>query len=112
MREGKQAGRERRLDERVAGRVEVRFHEVADAARALRAYSVNLSVGGICLRTQKDYAVGTELALTLIVHGEPIELTGVVAWRRNGAIGVRFTNRSPEVQRKLEALKQSLRDGA
>jgi len=100
---------ERRRDARVQGRIEVRFREAAEAARALRAYSLNLSAGGICIKTQREYEVGTALHLTLSLQGDALELTGMVAWRRDGAIGVRFTHVSPGAAETLEMLKQSLR---
>jgi Tfp pilus assembly protein PilZ len=68
----------------------VRFEGSADAARAIKAYSVNLSVGGLCLKVQRAYEVGHPLELTLDVDGKEFKVEGVVAWTRKGVIGVRF----------------------
>ncbi|MFN0063422.1 MAG: TIGR02266 family protein [Myxococcaceae bacterium] len=106
---GPEAGIDRRQAERIPAKLAVRFSRKEDAARALRAYSLNLSVGGLCLRTQKTYAVGESLQLTLEIDGQAAEVTGVVAWERNGAIGVRFTNLSPELRARLGELVSSLK---
>jgi uncharacterized protein (TIGR02266 family) len=81
---------ERRREDRVAARVEVRFRDAGDAARAFRAYSMNLSVGGLCLRTDRTYQKGAELNLVIEVNGAQYEVRGVVAWTKPKAIGVRF----------------------
>jgi uncharacterized protein (TIGR02266 family) len=93
---------ERRKDARVAARVEVRFNAREDAAKALRAYSVNLSAGGLALRTQRSYAVGMPLRLLMDVGGEVFELDAAVAWVRPEAIGVRFVNVRPEDRERLK----------
>ena len=95
---------ERRADERVVARVEVRFKEADEAARALRAYSLNLSVGGLCLKTRRHYRVGERLSLSLTFSSQEYQLTGVVDWERGGAIGVRFENLSPEDRDRLTKL--------
>lgn len=97
-------GKERRQSRRVEARVEVRFSEANAAARALRAYSLNLSVGGLCLRTQKTYPVGAAPQLTLKIGGEEFDLLGVVAWTRNGAIGVRFEDLAERDRQRLEEI--------
>ncbi len=48
----------RRGEERVSARFEVHFNHAQEAARALRAYSLNISAGGLCLRTRRAYDVG------------------------------------------------------
>jgi uncharacterized protein (TIGR02266 family) len=95
---------ERRHELRIAGRLEVRFSMPAQAARALRAYSLNFSLGGLCLRPHRPYPVGTELQLCLQIQSESLELFGVVAWVRNGAIGVRFVQLSPHAKERLGQL--------
>jgi uncharacterized protein (TIGR02266 family) len=102
---------DRRRDVRVAARIEVRFSERAEAARALRAYSLNFSAGGLCLKTQREYDVGAQLHLAIAVKGEEFDLKCVVAWVRNGAIGVRFDGVSPADRARLEALAASLQQG-
>lgn len=100
---------ERRREERVPGRVEVRFTDGTQAARALKAYSLNMSVGGLCLRTSRRYEVGARLRLSLGVGTQSWELQGNVAWVRDGAVGVRFENVSDADRQQLEALVSTLR---
>jgi uncharacterized protein (TIGR02266 family) len=95
---------DRRNDERVIARVDVRFQESSQAVRAFRAYSLNFSVGGLCLKTRRRYEVGSELQLALTVEGEEFSLTGVVAWERGGAIGVRFENVDSADRKRLSDL--------
>ena len=99
--------RERRREPRAPARVEVRFKAGSEAAAALRAYSLNFSVGGLCLRTRKTYPIGAELKLFLRVEESDFEVTGVVAWERRGAIGVRFVNLGLEDRQRLERLVSS-----
>ncbi len=100
---------DRRVFERVPARVEVRFEEPGQAARALKAYSLNFSAGGLCLLSERHYEVGATLKLELDVAGEHYRFDGVVAWVRGGAVGVRFENVSPPDQARLRALVETLR---
>jgi uncharacterized protein (TIGR02266 family) len=84
-------GIERREHPRVVSRFAVRFSRASDAAQAFRSYSLNVSSGGLCLRVRREYAVGDPLHLVLEVEAQELMLEGVVAWVRNGTIGVRFT---------------------
>src|SRR5260370_9062979 len=63
------AARERRREVRAPARIEVRFQEASQAALAFRAYSLNFSVGGLCLLTRNKYAIGTDLKLALTALG-------------------------------------------
>ena len=92
---------ERRADERVVARIEVRFKGLAEASRAFRAYSLNLSAGGLCLKTRRQYEVGERLSLSLTIEKQEYHVTGVVAWERSGAVGVRFENVTSEDRRRL-----------
>ena len=57
--------------------------EFRTASSFLIAYSVNLSRGGLFLETDQDVPQGAAIGLALAVPGaDPIDLTGVVAWRR------------------------------
>jgi uncharacterized protein (TIGR02266 family) len=100
---------ERRSEERTSARIQVRFAKADDAAKALRAYSLNLSAGGLCLKTQRTYEVGTQLSLTIAVAGQQFNLTAAVSWARAGAIGVRFENLSSADRMRLQTLAASLR---
>lgn len=104
-------GADRRQHERIATRVEVRFGRTEDAARALRAYSLNFSAGGICLRTSKTYAVGDGMRVAMKIEGEEFDLHAAVAWCRAGTIGVRFDELSNDDRARLERVAQALRRG-
>ncbi|MBL0696599.1 TIGR02266 family protein [Comamonas sp. JC664] len=101
----------RRADERVAARFEVRFAQTQDAARALRAYSVNISAGGLCLKTRKSYDVGSQVRLSMAIEGEEFHLTGIIAWVRDEAeaIGVRFTDMNDEDRARLQRVVDSFK---
>jgi uncharacterized protein (TIGR02266 family) len=99
---------ERRSSPRVAARIGVRFGDSAQAARALNAYSVNVSTGGLCLLTRKEYDIGHPLKLSLSVEGYELELEGEVAWVRGGAVGVRFVNLTLAARVQLEELVKAL----
>ena len=99
---------ERRADERVAARFEVQFSRVEDAARALWAYSLNLSAGGLCLRTRRSLDVGQLVRLQMNAGGESFELQGTVSWVRDDAeaVGIRFVDVSPEDRLRLQRVVQ------
>jgi len=103
------SGEDRRQHERVPARIEVRFGQADQAARALRAYSLNFSVGGLCLKTRRAYDIGDRLNLSMTIEGQEFALTGAVAWARPGAIGVRFEGLKDEDRQRLQALVQALR---
>lgn len=102
------SGSERRTDPRFAAHFDVRFSRASDAARALNAFSVNFSAGGLCLRSRTTYAPGEALALSLTVEGALFELEGVVSWVRGDAVGVRFVNLQPAVRARLEKFARAL----
>lgn len=104
------AGEDRREFERVPAKIEVRFMQAGEAARALKAYSIDLSVGGLCLKTRRKYEVGELLKLGMSVEEQEFKLTGVVTWARNGAIGVRFENLTSADRQRLGRIVTSLGD--
>ncbi|MDC0708225.1 TIGR02266 family protein [Stigmatella sp. ncwal1] len=103
--------RNRRAEERIPARFEVRFAQTKDAAKALRAYSLNISAGGLCLRTQKAYDVGSPVSVEMLIDGEAFQLQGVVAWVRDEeeAIGVRFTDVSEGDRLRLQRVVQNIK---
>ncbi|AGC46310.1 hypothetical protein MYSTI_05022 [Myxococcus stipitatus DSM 14675] len=101
----------RRADERVTAKFAVRFEQTEDAARALRVFSINVSAGGLCLRTRKAYDVGAQVRLSMDIAGEEFHLTGIIAWVRDEqeAIGVRFTDVSDEDRERLQRVVASFK---
>jgi uncharacterized protein (TIGR02266 family) len=99
---------DRREFPRFSTSFDVRFRRREDAARALRAFSVNFSPGGLCLRTRAPHAVGEDLKLAVAIEGERFVLEGVVAWVRGEAIGVRFVNVGPHERQRLDSVARGL----
>lgn len=99
---------ERRLEERFGAHFDVRFAKQRDAARALKAWSVNFSAGGLCVRSQMAFAPGDDVTMSLAIEGEQFELAGVIAWVRGDVVGVRFVGLEPEERARLEAVARSL----
>jgi uncharacterized protein (TIGR02266 family) len=105
----------RREEERVSARFEVHFGHAEDAAKALRAYSLNVSAGGLCVRTRRAYDVGAPVLVDMVVEGEAFQLHGLIAWVRDEseAVGIRFTRMTEEdvarLQRVIDSIKQTRR---
>ncbi|HYH97886.1 TIGR02266 family protein [Hyalangium sp.] len=101
----------RRNEERVSARFEVHFTHAQEAAKALRAYSVNVSAGGLCLRTRRAYDVGSPVLMDMVVEGQAFQLRGVIAWVRDEseAIGVRFTAMSEDDRARLQRVIDSIK---
>ena len=102
------SGSERRTDPRYTAHFDVRFSRASDAAKALNAFSLNFSSGGLCLRSKTPYALGEALSLSLTVEGDLFELEGVVSWVRGEAVGVRFVNVKANVRARLEQVARML----
>ncbi|MBX7101967.1 MAG: PilZ domain-containing protein [Myxococcaceae bacterium] len=103
---------DRRREQRVQAKVEVRFTAVKDAARALNAFSINFSAGGLCLRTKTPRTLGERLQLGLTIDGQQFDLAGTVAWIKGDAIGVRFEEVGPKDRDRLERVARSLAKSA
>jgi uncharacterized protein (TIGR02266 family) len=102
------SGSERRIDPRYGARFDVRFSRASDAAKALNAFSINFSSGGLCVRSKTPYQVGELLSLSVTIEGQLFELEGVVSWTRGEAVGVRFVNLNPAVRAQLEKVSRAL----
>ncbi len=101
-------GSERRTDPRYGAHFDVRFSRVTDAAKALNAFSLNFSSGGLCVRSKTPYSLGESLSLSLSIEGQLFELEGVVSWVRGEAVGVRFVNLKPTMRAQLERVARVL----
>lgn len=99
---------DRRRDARSAAKFEVAFQSAADAAKAFKTFSVNISAGGLCIRSQKPHEVGESVRLELSVAGERFDLKGTVVWVRSSVVGIRFIDVSPSVRDRLERVRLQL----
>ena len=100
---------DRRSEERIPARVEVHFQHAREAAKAFKAYSVNFSPGGLCVRMSAPYALGDRLMVKMIVEGQSFELETVVAWTRGTVTGLRFDGLTAEERLRLESVASLLR---
>jgi hypothetical protein len=98
---GKEPPDERRQGERIAARLTVRFTGPDSLAEAVRSYSANIGLGGLCLAVSRAYQPGDSISLVLETGQGPLPMQAVVAWCRPGYIGVRFTPTRPEHQQTL-----------
>lgn len=100
---------DRREHERTPARIEVRIKERVAAARAFRAFSLNFSNGGICIKTDKAYEVGRPLQLHIAIGADEHTLGATVAWVREGTIGIRFDNRGPNDRQSIDRIMAAVR---
>jgi uncharacterized protein (TIGR02266 family) len=99
---------DRRRDFRYSTHFDVRFAQVTDAAKAMKAFSINLSAGGLCVRSKTRREVGEVLRLDMTIERDTLSLDGVVAWVYGDALGVRFVNVRPDQKERLEAMSKLL----
>jgi uncharacterized protein (TIGR02266 family) len=99
----------RRSEDRIPARVEIHFPNTKDAARAFKAYSLNFSPGGICVRMREPHALGDRLMVKMLVEGQDFEVEAVVAWTRGTIAGMRFDGLSAEDRLRLEKVAEALR---
>ena len=100
---------DRRREERIPARVEVHFDRVKDAAKAFKAYSLNFSPGGLCVRMRDTHVLGDRLFVKMLVEGEDFEVEAVVAWVRGTITGLRFDGLSDDDRQRLEKVAEVLR---
>jgi uncharacterized protein (TIGR02266 family) len=106
---------QRRSQERVAARLSVQLHR--ENSTALREYSVNLSVGGLFLESEKLLEEGTPLVLHFeLPDSRHIHCHARVAWVNDprhpncdhlpSGMGIQFVDLRPE---DMEALREFVR---
>lgn len=85
----------------------------APAQKLQRTFSVNLSLGGLCVYSDVVYPIGTELWCAVTVPGRPrpVEAVGMLAWfqrvdqeSHGYKLGIEFSGISRETQAALQAL--------
>ncbi len=83
--------------------LEVQFGDAADAARA---YTSDISAGGLAISTDKPLPQGTRVNLQVKVPGlgEPVRALGTVAWSRPGAMGIAFETIEPDAHSRLKQI--------
>ena len=95
---------ERRSELRISARLSVQFEKIGDATTAFKAFSLNVSPGGVCIRSKRALPKETRVSLHLTIDGEPFHLLGAVAWVRGDVHGIRFVNPSRAQRARLEEL--------
>ena len=96
----------RRQSPRRPMRLGVRFGTTQELSHAMRAYTKNIGLGGLCLLTQRAYQPGVQLELTIeLGAGEVLKVDAAVAWARPGtAVGVRFVALDDAQRERLQKL--------
>jgi len=94
-----------RRESRLAVQVDVSLAPADDLADTTHTASVNLSLSGLCLRTERRYRVGLPLVLHVTLGTERLDLRGVVVWSRpqTAELGIRLVDLSEETCSRLEA---------
>jgi len=95
---------EQRAQKRVSTKLEVRFASTAEAARVFKTYSLNLSPGGMCIRSVRRHQPGELIWVSLLINGQKFELKARVAWSKENVMGVRFEGMSSAEKLRLESM--------
>ena len=98
--------RDRRREGRFPAEVDLSLAPAEGVGDVLRTSSVNLSLSGLCVRTERRYPVGQRLALCLTLGAGPFDVRGVVVWSRpqTAELGIRLVDLSEEACSRLEAV--------
>lgn len=106
---------ERRVHDRVPAKLAVDY---ADAAELVSDTTVNVSIGGTFIITEREVAVGDQVELSLSFPGlvAPIEMPGIVRWcqERGGSVrgvGVEFSDSDSATTERLKELLAAIRRG-
>lgn len=87
----------RRRQRRLAGRIVVDLPALVIVERAAaRGLCLNLSIGGMCLASDLQPAVGMRISVWLEFGDAEHMLTGVVRWTHDGVIGVQHDSLSAQ----------------
>ena len=104
---------ESRKDPRIVQAIPVKL-AFAGADDFLRAFTENLSLGGVFVRTNADVPIGTRVNLTIeLAPGKGLAVMGEVMWRRGpesgreAGVGVRFVEMNPAYGKWLEGSVQA-----
>ena len=100
---------ERRHDQRVSVKIEIQFRE---AGSFIRSYMLNVSNGGLFLKSENPLKLKTPVLLKVMLPGEtePMDIKGRVVWvnlrgRKNSfprGMGIRFVSLLPDHARKIK----------
>jgi len=95
---------EQRAEKRVLAKLEVHFKSVEEAARVFKTYSLNLSPGGMCIRSTHRHKEGELIRVSLLLNGQRFEFKARVVWSKANVMGVRFEGMSPAERLHLESM--------
>lgn len=90
--------------------------DYADSEELVSDYTENLSMGGTFVLTDRPFDDGARVQLLLSCPGliEPIALTGVVRWARDGAesgVGIAFEPYDEAIRERLENIIAAIHEG-
>ena len=86
-----------------AATITLKFESAQALGDALHAYSGEHGGGGLCIQVVKYYELGDLVQLHLDCgESAPLPISGVIAWRKPGYVGVRFQPASAEENRTLQ----------
>src|SRR4051794_30722565 len=85
----------------LAAAITLKFTDADTLGEALRTYSGQHGMGGLCIQVVKYYELGDQLQLTVDYGAMALPIRGVVAWRKPGFIGVRFQPMSAAENKSL-----------
>lgn len=87
---------------RVAVKLEVSF---SSREAITQSYARDIGTGGIAITTDRELSIGDSIDMQVRLPGEvlPLAVRGTVAWKRDGMVGVSFTDLEPTSERRLKS---------
>ena len=66
----------------------------------------NISAGGVFVETSEPFSTGEAVSLMFSIpnHEEQVKITGRIAWRTPGGVGVEFTGGSKDLKETIASL--------
>ena len=95
-----------RRESRLAAQVNLSLAPAEDLTDTTQAASVNLSLSGLCARTERRYRVGQGLVLHVALGRGRLDVRGVVVWSgpQTAELGTRLVDLSEDACSRLEAV--------
>lgn len=100
---------DKRSSPRIETKIDILFKE---SGAFIRSYMMNVSRGGLFLKTEKPLPIDSTVTLMIRLPGqtEPMEIQGCVVWSNPKAkntafpcgMGIQFTKLNPEHKKKID----------